>query len=132
MADVPESRLRSLPGTYALADSGTVEMWVAGDSLMIGATDAAGIALLAGHDSAQPHSARASSTSAQRVSRRRSTSTPRAGSFMHASIPDRRAPRVPRTSTRMLGDSVATHAVVVGTAVDSPTGARSYVRLDRD
>jgi hypothetical protein len=51
---------------------------------------------------------------------------------MHASIPaDARRSYLEKLRL-MLGDSASSRAVVVGTAVDSPMGARSYVRIRRD
>ena len=128
VADVPESRLQSLPGTYALPDSGAVELWVAGDSLMIGARNASGLALLAGHDTAQTQRATELDERTRRFLLALDVDT-LALEFMHASIPaDARHEYLERIR-KMLGDSVATRATLVGTAVDSPAGARSYVRL---
>ena len=130
-AAVPESQLQSLPGRYTLSDSGTVDLWVAGDSLMIGAVDAAGIALLAGHDSAQAQRAAELDARARRFLSALDVDT-LAQEFMHASIPaDARRSYLEKLRL-MLGDSASSRAVVVGTAVDSPMGARSYVRIRRD
>jgi len=127
---VPESQLQSMPGTYALSDSGTLVMWVTGDSLMVGAVDAPGIALLAGEDSAASARATEMSDRAQRfLSALDDDSTAR--SYLHASIPaDARAMYLGKLRA-MLGDSVPSRATVVGTAVDSPVAARSYVKLRR-
>jgi hypothetical protein len=105
-------------------------MWVAGDSLMIGATDAAGIALLAGHDSLATKRAKEIDDRAARFLATIGTDSV-AESFMHASIPtDARRAYLARLRSE-LGDSASSHVVLVGTAVDSPTSARSYVRLTR-
>jgi CubicO group peptidase (beta-lactamase class C family) len=127
---VPGSQLQSMPGTYALSDSGTVVMWVTGDSLMVGAVDAPGIALLAGEDSAASVRATEMSDRARRfLSALDDDSTAR--SYLLASIPaDARAMYLGKLRT-MLGDSVPSRATVVGTAVDSPVAARSYVKLRR-
>jgi hypothetical protein len=134
VAPIAESRLRSLPGTYTMADSGVVEMWVSGDSLMVGASNALGLALLAGHDSAQTQRAAELDERARRFLEALDTDTDTdtlAQQYMHASIPaDARREYLLRVR-KMLGDSASTRAAVVGTAVDSPTGARSYVRLRR-
>lgn len=130
-AAVPESQLQSLPGRYMLSDSGTVDLWVAGDSLMIGAVDGAGIALLAGRDSAQAARAAELDARARRFLSALDVDT-LAQELMHASIPaDARRSYLEKLRL-MLGDSASSRAVVVGTAVDSPMGARSYVRIRRD
>lgn len=127
---IPESQLRSLPGVYALADSGHVELWSTGDSLMIGALDATGIAVLAGHDSAAAQRAAA-------LSERATTFLTTLGSdsaaqaFMHASIPADARRAYVATLRRSLGDAVSKGVTVIGTAVDSPVAARSYVRVAR-
>jgi CubicO group peptidase (beta-lactamase class C family) len=131
ISDVPESRLQSMPGTYTLSDGGTVVMWASGDSLMVGATDAPGIALLAGQDSsASMRAAELTERATRFLASVDSDSVARA--FMHASIPaDARAMYLARLRAA-LGDSASRRATVIGTAVDSPMGARSYVRLRRD
>ena len=113
-----------------MQDGGTLEMWVAGDSLMIGARNALGLALLAGNDSAQRARAADLDERARRFIAALDTDT-LALTFMHASIPaDARRDYLARVHT-MLGDSLSTRATVVGTAVDSPAGARSYVQIRR-
>jgi hypothetical protein len=127
---IAESRLQALPGTYTMQGGGTLEMWVTGDSLMIGARNASGLALLAGNDSAQRARAAELDVRARRFIAALDTDT-LALTFMHASIPaDARRDYLARLRT-MLGDSLSARATVVGTAVDSPAGARSYVQIRR-
>lgn len=134
VSDVPESRLQSMPGTYTLSDSGTVIMWATGDSLMVGASDAAGISLLAGHDSAESRRASALDERAHGFLTALDTDS-LAAAYIHPSIPiDARRAYLAKLR-QMLGDSASSHAVVVGTAVDSPIAARTYMKVrqgDRD
>ena len=126
---VTEDQLRSIPGTYALRDSGTVVMWASGDSLMVGALDAAGIALLAGHDSTRSRRAAELDGRANRFLTALESDSVTAASFIHASIPaDARRMYLDRLRG-LTGDSSASHVSVIGTAVDSPGAARTYVRL---
>ena len=128
VSDVPEASLQSMPGTYALSDSGTVALWVSGDSLMVGAADAAGIALLAGHDSAESRKARELDERARQFLATLDDDS-LAMSVMHASIPaDGRRAYLGKLRM-MLGDSASSRAVVLGTAVDSPVAARTYLKL---
>jgi len=128
---VRESQFQSFPGTYALSDGGTVEVWSSGDSLLIGAVDAAGIAMLAGHDSVQARRAAELDVRAKRFLAALPVDS-LAQEFMHASIPaDSRRPYLARMR-ETLGDSAQSRVVVVGTAVDSPTGARTYLRVPHD
>ena len=128
---IPESQLRSLPGVYALADSGHIDVWSSGDSLMIGALDATSIAVLAGHDSS-------AARRAAELSERATTFLAMLGSdsaaqeFMHASIPADARRAYVSTLRRSLGDSVARDVTVIGTAIDSPVAARSFVRVMRN
>ncbi|HUQ79872.1 MAG TPA: serine hydrolase domain-containing protein [Gemmatimonadaceae bacterium] len=130
VAPVSEEDRRELAGAYEMSDSGAVEIWTSGDSLLIGARDAAGLAVLAGHSADQAR--RAQSLDAQ--TRRFLASLGNdslAMEFLHAGIPadSRRAYLV--KMREVMGDSVETRVSVIGTAVDSPMGARSYVRIRR-
>jgi CubicO group peptidase (beta-lactamase class C family) len=131
VAAVTSSDLATYPGTYALADSGTVEIWASGDSLLIGATDRAGITMLAGNDSSQARRAAMVDERARRFLSALDNDT-LAQAFMHASIPEDARRAYLGKIREVLGDSVQSLASVIGTAVDSPTGARSYVRLRHD
>jgi CubicO group peptidase (beta-lactamase class C family) len=129
VSEVTESQLRSIPGTYALRDSGTVVMWATGDSLMVGAVDATGIALLAGHDSTRARRAAELDGRANRFLTALESDSTTAASFIHASIPaDARRMYLDKLRG-LIGDAVARSATVIGTAVDSPGAARTYVRL---
>jgi len=129
VSEVAESQLRSIPGTYSLRDSGTVVMWATGDSLMVGAVDATAIALLAGHDSTRARRAAQIDGRANRFLAALESDSVAAASFIHASIPADARRMYLGKLRGMLGDSIAGRAAVVGTAVDSPAAARTYVRL---
>lgn len=128
VSDVPESRLQSMPGTYTLSDSGTVIMWATGDSLMVGATDAAGISLLAGHDSAESRKASELDARARGFLAALDNDS-LAAAYMHASIPTDARHAYLGKLRQMLGDSASSRAAVVGTAVDSPIAARTYLKV---
>ena len=128
---VTESQLRSIPGTYSLRDSGTVVMWATGDSLMVGAVDATAIALLAGHDSTRARRAAEIDGRANRFLAALDSDSVAAASFIHASIPADARRMYLGKLRGMIGDSIGSGAAVVGTAVDSPGAARTYVRLRR-
>ncbi|HEX6050305.1 MAG TPA: serine hydrolase domain-containing protein [Gemmatimonadaceae bacterium] len=122
--------LESFPGTYVLANGGHIDFWRSGDTLFVGAADAAGVAALAGHDSLA--AARASELDA-RAERFLAAVEAQDGaeSFMHASIPaDARRSFLDRLYATF-GDSIARRVSVVGTAVESPTDSRSYLRVQR-
>jgi hypothetical protein len=117
-------------GTYELSDSGTVEIWTSGESLLIGARDAAGLSVLAGHSADQARRAQSVGAHTRRFLGRLENDS-LAMEFLHASIPadSRRAYLV--RMRRVMGDSIDARVSVIGTAVDSPIGARSYVRIRR-
>jgi len=130
IASATRSELAAFQGTYALADSGTVEMWLSGDSLMLGATDRAGVSVLAGHSPDQAGRAQGLDERARRFLEALGDDT-LAMTFMHASIPtDARRGYLSRVRD-LIGDSADVRASVIGTAVDSPNAARSYVRIRR-
>ena len=130
IASATRSELAAFQGTYALADSGTVELWLAGDSLMLGAADAAGVAVLAGHSTDQAGRAQGLDERARRFLGALGVDT-LAATFMHASIPaDARLAYIAKVR-ELIGDSAPVRAEVIGTAVDSPNAARSYVRIRR-
>jgi hypothetical protein len=129
VSEVTESQLRSIPGTYALRDSGTVVMWATGDSLMVGAVDATGIALLAGHDSTRARRAAELDGRANRFLSALESDSVTAAAFVHASIPADARRMYLGKLRGLIGDSIAGRAGVIGTAVDSPGAARTYVRL---
>ena len=125
---VRESQLRSLPGVYSLRDSGSIAVWAAGDSLMVGARDAAGIAVLAGHDSAAARRAAALDARTAQFIASLGASDADAERYVHPSIPaDARREYLERLRT-LIGDSATSHSVIIGTAADSPTSARTYLR----
>ena len=118
-------------GTYTLSDGGTIELWTAGDSILVGALDARGIAALAGHDTSAVRRASDLDDRARRFLQVLDLDT-LAQTFMHASIPaDARRSYMGKIRA-VLGDSASSRGVVVGTAIDSPTEARTYVRFARD
>ena len=124
------AQLAAYAGAYALADGGTVDLWMSGDSLMMGATDRAGLAALASQSAEQARRAADLDERAQRVLASLENDT-LAVTFMHASIPaDARRSYLAKVR-EMLGDSIGSRASVIGTAVDSPNGARSYVKIRR-
>ena len=130
VTSVTPGELAAYSGTYALNDSGTVEMWMADDSLMLGATDRAGLMMLAGHDSAQARRAATLDDRARRFLGALSEDT-LAQTFIHASIPaDARRGYLGKVR-EMIGGSADSLMTLIGTAVDSPVGARSYVRIHR-
>ena len=129
VSQVTESQLRSIPGTYALRDSGTVVMWATGDSLMVGAADATAIALLAGHDSTRARRAAELDGRTNRFLTALESDSVGAATFIHPSIPADARRMYLEKLRGLIGDSVASRAAVIGTAVDSPGAARSYVRL---
>jgi len=131
VTEVPERQLRSMPGTYALGDRGRVVLWVKGDTLMVGAADGAAIALLAGHDSAKARRAAALDGRAHRFLDALANDSATAASFIHPSVPDDARGMYLDRLRGALGDSASGRAIVVGTAIDSPTAARSYVRAGR-
>jgi hypothetical protein len=51
---------------------------------------------------------------------------------MHASIPADARRAYLRKVREVVGDSVEARATVIGSAIDSPTSARSYVRIRRE
>ena len=124
------STLAAYQGTYALADSGTVEIWLSGDSLLIGATDRAGIAVLAGHTADQ---ARRVASLNERARRFLSTLNDDgvAVTYMHASIPANARRGYLAKVRGLVGDSADVRVSLIGTAIDSPNAARSYVRIRR-
>jgi len=130
VAPVAASTLVGYAGRYTLDDSGTVELWMSGDSLLMGATDRAGLTALAGHGEEQARRAADLDERARRVLASLDSDT-LAVTFMHASIPaDARRSYLAKVR-KLIGDSVSSRASVIGTAVDSPNGARSYVRIRR-
>ena len=130
VARVSASTLAGYAGTYTLDDSGTVELWLSGDSLLMGATDRAGLTALAGHGEEQARRAADLDERTRRVLASLDSDT-LAVTFMHASIPaDARRSYLAKVR-KMIGGSVRSRASVIGTAVDSPNGARSYVRIRR-
>ena len=130
VAPVAASTLAGYAGTYTLDDSGTVELWMSGDSLLMGATDRAGLTALAGHAEEEARRARVLDERARSVLASLESDT-LAVTFMHASIPaDARRSYLAKV-LKLIGDSVSSRASVIGTAVDSPNGARSYVRIRR-
>jgi CubicO group peptidase (beta-lactamase class C family) len=127
---IESSRLDSLVGRYAIADGGAVEVWTVGDSVFLGASNAGGIAALAGMDSAA--SVRGHEIDDKARNFLKSLDTDSAAAFFHPSIPaDARLAYLDRIRAA-LRDSVAQRADVIGTAVDSPIDARTYVRLGSD
>lgn len=130
VTDLSTNARERLAGTYDVADGGRLDVWTAGDSLMIGALDSGGLAVLAGHDSAATRRAAEIDDRGRRFLAALGVDS-LAGGFMHASIPaDSRRAYLERLRAT-LGDSVASRADVIGSVVDSPTSARSYVRLHR-
>ena len=124
------AELESLPGRYELANGGLIDLWLSGDTVLVGAADAAGVAALAGHDSLAAQRALEVDARAERLLAA-VEARDGAESFMHASIPvDARRSFLGRLR-ETLGDSIAQRVSVVGTAVDSPTDSRSYVRVKR-
>jgi CubicO group peptidase (beta-lactamase class C family) len=122
--------LESFPGRYALADGGAIDVWLAGDTLLVGAADAAGVALLAGHDTLAARRAAELDARAERLLAA-IEGNDGAESFMHASIPSDARRSFVEKIRDTLGDSVRARAALVGTAVDSPGDARSYLRVRR-
>ena len=131
IANVPESRMRSMPGTYTLANGGTLTMWTAGDSLMVGARDSAGISALAAQDSATLSRAGQFTAQAARfLDGLHHDDDSR--SFLHASIPtDARVMFIARIRS-LLGEAAGAKVTLLGTSIDSPTGARTWVKVARD
>lgn len=130
VTDLAPSEWERLAGTYDLAAGGRVDLWTAGDSLMIGALDSGGLAVLAGHDSAATRRAAEVDDRGRRFLAALGVDS-LADEFMHASIPaDSRRAYLERLRAT-LGDSVSSRADVIGSVVDSPAGARSYVKLHR-
>jgi hypothetical protein len=96
---------------------------------MVGAVDAAGIALLAGHDSTRARRASELDGRATRFLTALQSDSVTAASFVHASIPaDARRMYLDKLRG-LIGGSIAGRVAVIGTAVDSPGAARTYVRL---
>ena len=119
----------SLVGTYTLDDGGTLEVWAADDSLLIGAKDGGGIASLAGHDTSAARRATTLDDRAREFLGALALDSV-AETFMHASIPADSRRAYVRSVKRLLGDSAASRGIVIGTAIDGPLDARSYVRFD--
>jgi hypothetical protein len=129
VAEADETRIDSIVGKYSMPAGGTVEVWNAGDSVMVGADDQDGIATLAGHDSL--------------AARRADDVVARTGKLLavigvdsvaeplvHASIPADARRSFLESVRGLLGESPS-GLEVIGAAMDSPNEARSYVRLAR-
>jgi hypothetical protein len=124
-----KSEVDSLIGTYTLDDGGSIQVWVAGDSLLIGANDGGGIASLAGHDSAAIRRSTELDDRARSFLAALEVDT-LAQTFMHASIPaDSRRAYLARVR-RALGLAASSRGVVIGSAIDGPIDGRSYVRFE--
>lgn len=128
VASLSADALRAFVGSYALERGGRIVLWLDGDSLMLGALDPAGLAALAGHDSAT--TARAAELDAKATLFLAALAN-RAGAegFVHASVPsDARREFLDEVRSMLAGPAIPP-ATLVGTAVDSPNGSRSYVRV---
>jgi CubicO group peptidase (beta-lactamase class C family) len=126
-----ESQLRSLPGIYSLPDSGAVDVWASGDSLMVGARNAAGIAMLAGHDSAATRRAAFLDARTAELVAALGAAGSEAERYVHPSIPSDARREYHERLRSLIADADSAHADVIGTAVDSPMTARTYLRERR-
>jgi CubicO group peptidase (beta-lactamase class C family) len=128
VASLDAAEVQPFAGSYQLSNGGHVDLWLAGDTVLVGATDGAGLAALAGHDSSATRRAAEIDARADRLLKALETNTG-AYDFMHASIPaDARAAFLERLRA-VVGVPTSGRATLVGTAVDSPANSRSYVRI---
>lgn len=127
VATLSPEELRAFAGSYALDAGGRIRVWVDGDTLAVGALDAAGLTALAGHDSAA--AARATELDARAARFLTALAGGGAEGFVHASVPADARREFLDEARAALGDSGAAAATLLGTAVDSPSGSRSYVQV---
>jgi CubicO group peptidase (beta-lactamase class C family) len=127
VAEADEARIDSIVGKFSIPTGGTVEVWRGGDSVMVGAEDQAGIALLAGHDSTAAHRADDVVARTRKLLAGLGVDSV-AESFTHACIPADARRSFLRSLRRLLGESPS-GVEVIGAAIDSPNEARSYLRL---
>lgn len=122
--------VQRLAGSYALDGGGRIAISIDGDSLTLGALDASGLAALAGHDSATR--ARSAEVDARASLFLAALTTGRgADGFVHASIPADARREFLDDVRLALADSDSAPSTLLGTAIDSPAGSRSYVQVHR-
>jgi hypothetical protein len=127
VVEADEARIDSIVGKYTMATGGTIEVWRAGDSVMVGADDQDGIATLAGHDSVRSRRAADFAARTHEFLGVLGIDSLAEG-FMHASIPaDARRSFLRNMRGALVGP--VSDIAVIGAAVDSPNEARSYLRL---
>jgi CubicO group peptidase (beta-lactamase class C family) len=127
VAEADEARVDSMVGKYTIPTGGAVEVWRAGDSVIVGAADQDGIATLGGHDSVAARRAE-DITTRTRKCRAVVGVASAAEAFIPASIPADARRSFLGSVRRLLGESPS-GLEVIGTAIDSPNESRSYLRL---